>query len=65
MLLAEADESVGAEIARRLQTAAAEEFRRRGWPLGLSIGVVTSRGASETVDELLHRADEAMYLEKR
>lgn len=64
-LLPGADASVGKAIARRLSTAATDEFRRRGWRLGLSIGVVTTSGASETVDELLRRADDSMYLEKQ
>lgn len=65
VLLTEADAGIAAEIARRLQAAATAEFSRCGWSLGLSIGVVTSRGVAETIEQLLDRADEAMYLEKR
>ena len=65
MLLPGADSGVADSVARRLQAAATGEFRRRGWPLGMSIGITTTRGDAETADELLRRADEAMYLEKR
>lgn len=65
VLLPGADESVANAIARRLIGAATEEFRRRGWPIGLSIGIATASGASESVDELLSRADGNMYEEKR
>lgn len=65
VLLGAADAAVAEEIARRLRSASAEEFRRRGWPLGLSIGIATTRGTSETVDQLLSRADAAMYREKQ
>lgn len=65
VLLPGADGSVAGAIAGRLRAAAAEEFRRRGWPIGMSLGVVTATGAAETTDELLRRADEAMYREKQ
>lgn len=65
MLLPGADAAVADSVVRRLQAAATEEFRRRGWPLGMSIGIATTRGDAETADELLRRADEAMYLQKR
>ncbi len=65
MLLPGADAAVADSVARRLQAAATEEFRRRGWPLGMSIGIATTRGDAETADALLRRADEAMYLQKR
>lgn len=64
VLLPEADESVAGSIARRLLAAADEEFRRRGWSIGISIGSATA-GASESVDELLRRADDAMYEQKQ
>lgn len=65
VLLPGADEDVGKLIAQRLLATATEEFRRRGWPIGMSIGIATTTGASETVDELLHRADGRMYEEKQ
>ena len=65
VLLPGADKNVANAIARRMIGAATEEFRRRGWPIGLSIGIATASGASESVDELLRRADEHMYGEKQ
>lgn len=59
-----ADAGLATSIAARLHASASEEFRGRGWPLGLSIGVATATGAEETVDELLRRADDAMYRNK-
>jgi len=65
VLLPGADESVANSIARRLLAAATDEFQRRGWPIGMSIGIATTSGATETVDELLRRADENMYEERQ
>lgn len=65
VLLPGADESVGRSIAQRLPAAATEEFHRREWTIGMSIGIATTSGVSETVDELLGRADENMYKERQ
>ncbi len=65
VLLPGADVGIGESVARRLVAAATEEFRRRGWPLGLSIGIATTYGDAETADELLHRADAEMYRDKK
>ena len=65
VLLPGADESIARSIAQRLLAAATDEFQRRGWPIGVSIGIATSSSASETIDALLHRADQTMYEEKQ
>jgi diguanylate cyclase (GGDEF)-like protein len=60
---------VGIEIAAsRLKAAAAEvnEKSPRKYPLSLSVGSVTiDHPSSESLKELVRRADEAMYREKR
>lgn len=60
----------GAEsVAARLTQAAAEISRQwgvEGFPLGFSIGVVFSRtDRAETAEQLIARADEAMYAAKK
>lgn len=65
LMLPGTDAGTARSIAQRLRTAAADMFRRRGWPIGLSIGIATTVGATETVDELLRRADDMMYEEKQ
>ena len=61
VLLPEADASVARSIAQRLLAAATDEFQRRDWSIGISLGIVTAIGAAETADEMLRRADDAMY----
>lgn len=65
VLLPEADADVAEAIAQRLLAGCADEFRRRGWPIGISIGIATGVGAAETIDDLLRRADDSMYEQKQ
>jgi len=56
-----------AQIAERILAAFAEPLRVKGEPMAvpLSIGITVSAGGERSVDELLRRADLAMYAAKR
>lgn len=51
-------------IAERIDQAITGEFKKRHWPVGISIGAVTAYGIEETVEEILHTADRTMYQAK-
>ena len=52
--------------AQRLKEALDDMARRHAWPLGFSIGVVTSNGNGRLdQQEMIHRADQLMYEAKR
>lgn len=62
------DEAAGVRVARRITAAVVEPLRQLGPDLGVtaSVGVAFHRADCElTVDEIVHRADAAMYLVKR
>ena len=52
----------GARIAiSKLQTSFQSEMQKNGWPVTLSIGVLTCSGDSLTSEELIKNVDELMY----
>lgn len=65
LLLPETDEETARVVVHRLAEDSSREFRHRGWPIALSIGVATARGSTEGAEDVLSRADKAMYREKR
>jgi diguanylate cyclase (GGDEF)-like protein len=65
VLLSDTHETDCRIIADRLHRAVADEIEKRWWPIGVSIGTTTIRGAEKTADEILRAADQAMYRIKR
>jgi GGDEF domain-containing protein len=56
--------SSGADARRMVKSLRArlrDAMRAGGWPITFSIGAVTSAGAPDGIEPLLHRADELMY----
>lgn len=65
VLYPETDAAQAREAVAKLRMALDAAMARRGWPVGFSIGVVTSVGATVAGAELLRLADELMYQVKR
>ena len=64
ILLPETDAKDARIISMRFHQAATFAMRRRGWPIGLSVGMVTVEGGTVDVDRLLQLADATMYQAK-
>jgi diguanylate cyclase (GGDEF)-like protein len=64
LLLPEAQRDEAIFVAQKLRRVILEEAKRQGWPIDLSVGVVTFTSPVASVDELLHIADELMYTVK-
>jgi len=60
----ETDEHAAPQATQKLLDRGHEIFGSSGWPVSMSIGLVTFRTAPEGVEQLLRRADEAMYRAK-
>jgi len=65
ILLPETGATAGLDVAERLQQVWRDVMRTRGWPVTVSLGVLTCLDPPATFDELLHRADTLMYDAKR
>ncbi|MFV3074345.1 diguanylate cyclase [Niveispirillum fermenti] len=68
VLLPETDLAAATQVAERVRSAIAAhpvEHEGRFIPLSASIGVAEWRGESESLDKLLDRADQALYLAKQ
>lgn len=65
VLMPETDARAAQVAMRRTRRRLLEETRRAGWPVTISVGVVTFDHAPDSVDDLLRAADEAMYTAKR
>lgn len=61
MLLPETGDEVAKVLITKNRALLAEEMRRRQWPVGFSVGVLTCVAAPETVDAMVKLADELMY----
>ncbi len=61
ILLPETGADAGLEVAGRLQSKWLEAMRRHEWPVTMSLGVLTCLYPPETLDQLLHLADQLMY----
>jgi len=65
ILLPETEQTAAGVVARELRERVLEAMRRRGWPVGMSLGVVTCLDPPADADTLLGLADELMYAAKR
>jgi diguanylate cyclase (GGDEF)-like protein len=64
ILLPETGRNVAEVILQKVQKINLEILRRHGWPVTLSIGVVTFTSPPSTVDETLRISDQLMYSAK-
>ena len=64
ILLPETGRSVAETILRKVRKINLDIMRTHGWPVTLSIGVVTFARPPSTVDETLRKADRLMYAAK-
>jgi len=65
LLLPETDQEAALTLIARIQSALLDEMKRNGWPVTFSIGVLTSRVANISADDLVAKADEVMYSVKK
>jgi diguanylate cyclase (GGDEF)-like protein len=63
-LLPETDASTAPVVLSNMQQALMHEMQSNGWPVTFSIGALTLEGTQISVDELLGRADQLMYMVK-
>lgn len=64
LLLPEADRQAAIAVITKMRDSLLLEMGRRGWPVTVSIGVLTSRDTGLGVDELLKQVDDLMYASK-
>ncbi len=64
LLLPEADRKAAETAIAKVRDGLILEMGRRGWPVTVSIGVLTSSDTSLGVDELLKEVDQLMYASK-
>ena len=65
ILLHETTAAASATVVRKLRVAIQDLVEVNGTPLTVSVGAVTCLEAPDTVDGLLRRADELLYIAKR
>ena len=65
LLLSEADEDPSVVLIGAVQDAVLSEFSQRGWPVTMSIGMVTFRRFDLSPDRMLQEADGLMYEVKK
>ncbi|MBU1214653.1 MAG: GGDEF domain-containing protein [Gammaproteobacteria bacterium] len=65
MVFPDTDEPTCLELVKRIQHAADTAFRRRGWPISLSVGHVTETGYRLNANDILREADMRMYTHKK
>ncbi len=64
ILMPETNDAAAEAVVGRMQQQITTVVARGGWPISLSIGVVTWTTPPRTVDFMLKRADDAMYAVK-
>ena len=64
VLLPETDSSTAPTVLTSLQRTLLDEMQENGWHVTFSIGALTVTGLQLSVDELLGRADQLMYVVK-
>ncbi len=64
ILLPETGRNVAEVILQKVQKISLDLLRKHGWPVTLSIGVVTFTSSPSTVDETLRISDQLMYTAK-
>jgi diguanylate cyclase (GGDEF)-like protein len=65
LLLPETDETIAKEIIDRFRKRFALEIQHNQWALGVSIGIINSRGNNLSAEQILNAADSVMYKAKR
>jgi diguanylate cyclase (GGDEF)-like protein len=65
LLLPETGQEAARVAISKIQSSLADEMRKNNWAVTFSIGVITCLQASITTDELVKRADAAMYAVKK
>jgi len=65
ILMPETGRDVAEVIIQRVQKINLDYMRKHGWPVTLSIGVVTFTNPPSTVDEVLRISDRLMYTAKK
>lgn len=65
ILLPETDADDARVISTRFLNAVTRALQRQGWPIGLSVGMVTVEGGNIDIDRLLQLADATMYQAKQ
>jgi len=65
VLMPETDSRAAHVVMRRMRRRLLEETGRAGWPVTVSVGVVTFDAPPDSVDDLLRAADDCMYSAKR
>ncbi len=61
ILLPETDEEAAKAIIPRVHSHLLQEMQKNGWPITLSIGVLTCRQTDSTTDEVFRTVDGLMY----
>ncbi|HVP19312.1 MAG TPA: GGDEF domain-containing protein [Spirochaetia bacterium] len=64
LLLPEADQQAAVTVITKMRESLLLEMGRRGWPVTVSIGALTSLDTGLGVDELLKEVDDLMYASK-
>jgi diguanylate cyclase (GGDEF)-like protein len=65
VLMPETDSRAAHVVMRRMRRSLLEETGRAGWPVTVSVGVVTFDTPPDSVDDLMRAADDCMYSAKR
>ena len=65
LLLPDTNFEAAQSFFTKIQARLMDTMRQRQWPVTYSIGAVTYTAPPESIDELIHRADELMYSVKR
>jgi diguanylate cyclase (GGDEF)-like protein len=64
VLLPETNQETAPIVISNMQRALLKEMHENGWPVTFSIGVLTLTASQLSVDEMLGRADQLMYMVK-
>jgi len=64
VLLPETDQFAANIAITKLQSLLLQEMQRNQWEVTFSIGVITLLGSSLSIDEVIHKADQLMYIAK-
>jgi diguanylate cyclase (GGDEF)-like protein len=64
IMLPSADQAAAQTVVAKLRTNVAEAMKPHGWPITLSIGVVTFYQPPKNADELIQKADALQYVVK-
>ena len=65
ILLPETNQDAAETIFNRVHQCLIEEMHKKNLPVTFSIGVVSCKDQSSTVDDLINRADHVMYSVKK